>query len=140
MLGLLLLGAYLSGIGGYEVKAATDYGSQFVTHVELQNKNGVASNDFKENDRVKVLYDWDLIQAVHSGETMTMLLHAQLEYVSFTPFLLKDNNGNTVAAVVVDSINNKKILTFSTFVDTHTDINGSMFCYADFNKDNIVTD
>lgn len=140
LMGLLLFGVSLLGLGGHEAKAATDYGSQFFTQVELQNKNGVASTDFKENDRVKVVYNWDLTQAVHSGETMTMPLPAQLEYVSFAPFLLKDNNGNTVAAAVVDPINNKIILTFSTFVDTHTDIKGSMFFYADFNKDNIVTD
>ncbi|TDR54553.1 LPXTG-motif cell wall-anchored protein [Listeria rocourtiae] len=139
-MGLLLISIVLLGLGGYEAKAATDYGSQFFTHVELQNKNGVASTNFKENDRVKVVYNWDLTQAVHSGETMTIPLPAQLEYVSFAPFLLKDNDGNTVAAAVVDPINNKITLTFTTFVDTHTDINGSMFFYADFNKDNIVTD
>lgn len=127
LMGLLLLGVSLSGIGGQEAKAATDYGSQFFTQVELQNKNGVASTDFKENDRVKVVYNWDLTQAVHSGETMTMPLPEQLEYVSFAPFLLKDNDGNTVAAAVVDPINNQIILTFTSFVDTHTDIKGSMF-------------
>ncbi|MBA3924725.1 collagen binding domain-containing protein [Listeria rustica] len=140
LMGLLLLGVSLVGLGGHEAKAATDYGSQFFTHVELQNKNNVASTDFKENDRVKVVYNWELTQAVHSGETMTIPLPAELEYVSFAPFLLKDNSGNTVAAAVVDPINNKITLTFTTFVDTHTDINGSMFFYADFNKDSIVTD
>lgn len=138
LMGLLFLGVSL--LGGHEAKAATDYGSQFFTHVELQNKNGVASTDFKENDRVKVVYNWDLTQAVHSGETMTIPLPAQLKYVSFAPFLLKDTNGNTVATAVVDPINNKIILTFTTFVDTHSDIKGSMFFYAYFNKNNIVTD
>ncbi|WP_185425785.1 collagen binding domain-containing protein [Paenilisteria weihenstephanensis] len=140
LIGLIVFGATLLGTGDHEAKAATDYGSQFFTNVELQNKNGVATTDFKENDRVKVVYNWDLTQTVHSGETMTISLPEQLKYVSFAPFLLKDNNGNAVAAAVVDPINNKIVLTFTIFVDTHTDIKGSMFFYADFNKNNIVTD
>ncbi|WP_430535133.1 collagen binding domain-containing protein [Listeria rocourtiae] len=140
LMGVLLFSISVLVTGGQEAKAATDYGSQFFTHVEMQNKNGVASTDFKENDRVKVVYNWELTQAVHSGETMTIPLPEQLKYVSFAPFLLKDDSGNTVATAIVDPINNKIILTFTTFVDTHIDIKGSMFFYADFNKNNIVTD
>ncbi|MBC6314247.1 collagen binding domain-containing protein [Listeria grandensis] len=140
LIGLGLISIVVLGLGGQSAKAATDYGSQFFTHVELQDKNGVPDTDFKENERVKVVYNWNVTQVVHSGETMTLPLPVQLKYVSFAPFLLKDSGGNTVATALVDPISGKIILTFTTFVDTHSDIQGSMFFYADFNKANIVVD
>ncbi|WP_163655248.1 Ig-like domain-containing protein [Listeria sp. PSOL-1] len=121
-------------------KAATDYGSEFFNMVSLQNNAGKETNTFKKTDRVKVSYNWAINQQVHSGETMTLQLPEQLKLANSTPFSLQDENGNVVATVTPDQATGKVTITFTDFVETHTNIHGTLFFWTTFDQTKIKLD
>lgn len=77
----------ITGFLSPKAEAATDYGSNFFTNVELQNQNGEQATNFKENSKVRVAYDFVITQPVASGETMTLTIPEQLKLI-MADFLL----------------------------------------------------
>ncbi|MDT0016166.1 collagen binding domain-containing protein [Listeria swaminathanii] len=129
-----------SGFLSPKAEAATDYGSSFFTKVSLQNQNGEAATNFKENSRVRVAYDFAITQPVTSGETMTLTIPNQLKLINFGAFPVSDTAGNTIANATIDPTTGTITLTFTDYVNTHTDLKGSLFYNATFNSKNIQTD
>ncbi|MBC1986268.1 LysM peptidoglycan-binding domain-containing protein [Listeria sp. FSL L7-0478] len=129
-----------SGFLSPKAEAATDYGSSFFTNVALQNQNGVPATNFKENSRVRVAYDFVITQPVTSGETMTLTIPNQLKLINFGGFPVDDAAGNTIANATIDPATGTITLTFTDYVNTHTDLSGSLFYNATFNSKNIQTD
>ncbi|MBC2182544.1 LysM peptidoglycan-binding domain-containing protein [Listeria sp. FSL L7-0233] len=129
-----------SGFLSPKAEAATDYGSSFFTNVALQNQNGVPTTNFKENSRVRVAYDFVITQPVTSGETMTLTIPNQLKLINFGGFPVDDAAGNTIANATIDPTTGTITLTFTDYVNTHTDLSGSLFYNATFNNKNIQTD
>ncbi|MBC1543375.1 collagen binding domain-containing protein [Listeria cossartiae] len=129
-----------SGFLSPKAEAATDYGSSFFTNVALQNQNGVPATNFKENSRVRVAYDFVITQPVTSGETMTLTIPNQLKLINFGGFPVDDAAGNTIANATIDPTTGTITLTFTDYVNTHTDLSGSLFYNATFNSKNIQTD
>lgn len=123
-----------------KAEAATDYGSSFFTKVALQNQNGEDTTNFKENSKVRVVYDFVITEPVASGETMTLTIPEQLKLINFGGFPVNDANGNTIANATVDSTTGTITLTFTDYVNTHTDLSGSLFYNATFNNQKIQTD
>ncbi|AIS62136.1 collagen binding domain-containing protein [Listeria ivanovii] len=123
-----------------KAEAATDYGSSFFTKVALQNQNGEDTTNFKENSRVRVAYDFVITQPVVSGETMTLTIPAQLKLINFGGFPVNDAEGNTIADAKVEPTTGTITLTFTDYVNTHTDLSGSLYYNATFNSKNIQTD
>ncbi|MDT0013675.1 collagen binding domain-containing protein [Listeria cossartiae] len=129
-----------SGFLSPKAEAATDYGSSFFTNVSLQNQNGVPATNFKENSRVRVAYDFVITQPVTSGETMTLTIPNQLKLINFGGFPVDDAAGNTIANATIDPTTGTITLTFTDYVNTHTDLSGSLYYNATFNSKNIQTD
>ncbi|MBC1570789.1 LysM peptidoglycan-binding domain-containing protein [Listeria sp. FSL L7-1426] len=129
-----------SGFLSPKAEAATDYGSSFFTNVALQNQNGVPATNFKENSRVRVAYDFVITQPVTSGETMTLTIPNQLKLINFGGFPVDDAAGNTIANATIDPATGTITLTFTDYVNTHTDLSGSLYYNATFNSKNIQTD
>ncbi|MDT0048897.1 collagen binding domain-containing protein [Listeria cossartiae subsp. cayugensis] len=129
-----------SGFLSPKAEAATDYGSSFFTNVSLQNQNGIPATNFKENSRVRVAYDFVITQPVTSGETMTLTIPNQLKLINFGEFPVDDAVGNTIANATIDPTTGTITLTFTDYVNTHTDLSGSLYYNATFNSKNIQTD
>lgn len=129
-----------SGFLSPKAEAVTDYGSSFFTNVSLQNQNGVPATNFKENSRVRVAYDFVITQPVTSGETMTLTIPNQLKLINFGGFPVDDAAGNTIANATIDPTTGTITLTFTDYVNTHTDLSGSLYYNATFNSKNIQTD
>ncbi|WP_323162458.1 Ig-like domain-containing protein, partial [Pseudomonas glycinae] len=53
---------------------------------------------------------------------------------------LMDSQGNTIANATIDQATGTITLTFTDYVNTHTDLSGSLFYNATFNSKNIQTD
>ncbi|EHW9789958.1 LysM peptidoglycan-binding domain-containing protein [Listeria innocua] len=129
-----------SGFLSPKAEAATDYGSSFFTNVALQNQNGDPATNFKENSKVRVAYDFVITQPVVSGETMTLTIPDQLKLINFGGFPVNDASGNTIANATIDPATGTITLTFTDYVNTHTNLSGSLFYNATFNSKNIQTD
>ncbi|WP_343363383.1 collagen binding domain-containing protein [Listeria seeligeri] len=123
-----------------KAEAATDYGSKFFTNVALQNQNGENTSNFKENSKVRVAYDFVITEPVVSGETMTLTIPEQLKLINFGGFPVNDAEGNTIAEATVNPTTGTITLTFTDYVNSHTDLSGSLFYNASFNSKNIQTD
>lgn len=130
----------ITGFLSPKAEAATDYGSSFFTNVSLQNQNGEQATNFKENSKVRVAYDFVITQPVASGETMTLTIPNQLKLINYGGFPLMDSQGNTIANATIDQVTGTITLTFTDYVNTHTDLSGSLFYNATFNSKNIQTD
>ncbi|MBC2150266.1 LysM peptidoglycan-binding domain-containing protein [Listeria innocua] len=129
-----------SGFLSPKAEAATDYGSSFFTNVALQNQNWDPVTNFKENSKVRVAYDFVITQPVVSGETMTLTIPDQLKLINFGGFPVNDASGNTIANATIDPATGTITLTFTDYVNTHTNLSGSLFYNATFNSKNIQTD
>ncbi|MBC2018232.1 collagen binding domain-containing protein [Listeria seeligeri] len=123
-----------------KAEAATDYGSKFFTNIALQNQNGEDTSNFKENSKVRVAYDFVITEPVVSGETMTLTIPEQLKLINFGGFPVNDAEGNTIAEATVNPTTGTITLTFTDYVNSHTDLSGSLFYNASFNSKNIQTD
>lgn len=123
-----------------KAEAATDYGSKFFTNIALQNQNGEDTSNFKENSKVRVAYDFVITEPVISGETMTLTIPEQLKLINFGGFPVNDAEGNTIAEATVNPTTGTITLTFTDYVNSHTDLSGSLFYNASFNSKNIQTD
>ncbi|MBC1776326.1 collagen binding domain-containing protein [Listeria seeligeri] len=123
-----------------KAEAATDYGSKFFTNVALQNQNGENTSNFKENSKVRVAYDFVITEPIVSGETMTLTIPEQLKLINFGGFPVNDAEGNTIAEATVNPTTGTITLTFTDYVNSHTDLSGSLFYNASFNSKNIQTD
>lgn len=123
-----------------KAEAATDYGSKFFTNIALQNQNGEDTSNFKENSKVRVAYDFVIKEPVVSGETMTLTIPEQLKLINFGGFPVNDAEGNTIAEATVNPTTGTITLTFTDYVNSHTDLSGSLFYNASFNSKNIQTD
>ncbi|PDQ94142.1 cell surface protein [Listeria monocytogenes] len=130
----------ITGFLSPKAEAATDYGSSFFTNVSLQNQNGEQATNFKENSKVRVAYGFVITQPVASGETMTLTIPDQLKLINYGGFPLMDSQGNTIANATIDQVTGTITLTFTDYVNTHTDLSGSLFYNATFNSKNIQTD
>lgn len=123
-----------------KAEAATDYGSKFFTNIALQNQNGEDTSNFKENSKVRAAYDFVITEPVISGETMTLTIPEQLKLINFGGFPVNDAEGNTIAEATVNPTTGTITLTFTDYVNSHTDLSGSLFYNASFNSKNIQTD
>ncbi|MBC1828023.1 LysM peptidoglycan-binding domain-containing protein [Listeria seeligeri] len=123
-----------------KAEAAIDYGSKFFTNVALQNQNGENTSNFKENSKVRVAYDFVITEPIVSGETMTLTIPEQLKLINFGGFPVNDAEGNTIAEATVNPTTGTITLTFTDYVNSHTDLSGSLFYNASFNSKNIQTD
>ncbi|WP_271001637.1 collagen binding domain-containing protein [Listeria seeligeri] len=123
-----------------KAEAATDYGSKFFTNVALQNQNGENTSNFKENSKVRVAYDFVITEPVVSGETMTLTIPEQLKLINFGGFPVNDAEGNTIAEATINPTTGTITLTFTDYVNSHTDLSGNLFYNASFNSKNIQTD
>lgn len=123
-----------------KAEAATDYGSKFFTNVALQNQNGENTSNFKENSKVRVAYDFVITEPVVSGETMTLTIPEQLKLINFGGFPVNDAEGNTLAEATINPTTGTITLTFTDYVNSHTDLSGNLFYNASFNSKNIQTD
>ncbi|ELK3068917.1 cell surface protein, partial [Listeria monocytogenes] len=84
--------------------------------------------------------DFVITQPVASGETMTLTIPNQLKLINYGGFPLMDSQGNTIANATIDQATGTITLTFTDYVNTHTDLSGSLFYNATFNSKNIQTD
>lgn len=58
---------------------------------------------------------------------MTLTIPNQLKLINYGGFPLMDSQGNTIANATIDQVTGTITLTFTDYVNTHTDLSGSLF-------------
>lgn len=118
--------------------AAVDHGSQYFTDVSFTDIAGNPLAKVSDSDKIKVHYTFAIPEAVHPNETMTIQLPEQLKLVNYTDFPLMDAAGNIIANASTDAATGLMTLTFTDSVEGKTDINGSLFFWAKFDKTKVT--
>ncbi|MBC2065062.1 collagen binding domain-containing protein [Listeria welshimeri] len=118
------------------VKAATDYGSDFLQSVELLDGDGNPKTEFGYYDSIQIHYTWAIPNStsVKEGDTMQFVLPQELKIVTDLNFDLKDHNGNTVGNVVATKSTGKVVITFTDFVEKNSDISGYLDFWSNWDK------
>lgn len=116
----------------------TDYGSQYFTNVSFTDIAGNPLAKVNDSDKVKVNYNFSIPGNVHENETMSIPLPEQLQMVNYTDFPIMDASGVIIANASTNKTTGLITITFTHAVENKTDINGSLFFWAKFDKEKIV--
>ncbi|MBC6296736.1 LPXTG cell wall anchor domain-containing protein [Listeria sp. FSL L7-1517] len=121
------------------VKAATNYSSDFLKTIELQDADGNPKTDFGYYDSIQIHYTWEIPNSsdLKAGDTMAFTLPEQLKIVTDLSFALKDDEGNTVGNVVATRATGEVVVTFTDYVEKKSNIKGNLNFWSNWNT-NII--
>lgn len=101
------------------LKAATDWGDQFVTHAEMQDENGNPKTNFGIYDNMQA--HWDLSipagTAIKAGDTMTINVPTVLTLSTNVTFDITDAGGNVIGHAVADHTTGKVTITLTNYAE-----------------------
>lgn len=115
-----------------------DYGSQYFTQVSFTDIAGNQLAKVDDSDKVKVNYSFSIPGNVHKNETMSIQLPTQLQMVNYTDFPIMDTSGVTIANASIDKGTGLISIIFTSAVENKTDIKGSLFFWAKFDKEKLL--
>ncbi|WP_422613664.1 SpaA isopeptide-forming pilin-related protein [Listeria seeligeri] len=118
------------------VKAATNYGSELLKTVELQDADGNPKTDFGYYESIQIHYTWEIPNSADAkaGDTMEFTLPEQLKIVTDLNFVLKDDEGNIVGNVVATKATGKVVVTFTDYVEKKSNIKGELNFWSNWDK------
>ncbi|MBF2347407.1 collagen binding domain-containing protein [Listeria seeligeri] len=118
------------------VKAATNYGSELLKTVQLQDADGNPKTDFGYYESIQIHYTWEIPNSadVKAGDTMEFTLPEQLKIVTDLDFVLKDDEGNIVGNVVATKATGKVVVTFTDYVEKKSNIKGELNFWSNWDK------
>lgn len=110
---------FFSMIGNAQsVKAAQDWGDQFISHVELQNEAGIPQTSFGAYDNMQV--HWSFIippgKSVKPGDTMTVKVPEMLSLKADVEFDVKDEAASVIGHVFADHNSGLLKITFADYI------------------------
>ena len=118
--------------GGRTANAETTKTVDTITKLEIKNdKGGEIDGKIGKWDKFRVAGEFALEgKGVTAGDTTVIKLEDPI-IISSTDFELKDTaSGQTVATAHVDKEAGTITLTYTSFVDTHSNVSGNFFFYA----------
>ncbi|MEX2804367.1 Ig-like domain-containing protein [Streptococcus sp. H31] len=135
MSALLLAGFWLKS---QQVSAAAQ--DNVITSLSITDERGVVlDHGLNRYERFRINANFSLPNGqVKAGDTTTMHLPTNLAFGDSKAFEIRDTDGNVVANAVIDPSSRQVVLTYTDYVETHSDITGSFFFYAYVNH-NVVT-
>ncbi|MDT2864353.1 SpaA isopeptide-forming pilin-related protein [Vagococcus carniphilus] len=131
----------LSFVSLFTMKAeAVEEKGDIIKQIYLTDSNGNRPTDdkFNEKDTVRVNVVWSVPDnSTVSGDYFSFTLPDILAVNKDLDFDLKDQNGESVAQVHLDSQTKRVVVTFNEYVETHSNVKGTMYFNAKFDTDKI---
>ncbi|WEV58174.1 Cna B-type domain-containing protein [Ligilactobacillus acidipiscis] len=98
-----------------------------VTDAKLTTSSGESVDKVNQYTDMRLNVDFSLPNnTVNEGDTTTIGIPDELKLVEDSDFALKDSNGNTVANAHVDQKSKKITVTYTDFVENHSNVSGSL--------------
>lgn len=114
---------------GQGQRAVKDWGDQFITKAELQDKAGQAKESFGMFDEMVANWSFKIPAGteIQPGDTMTVKVPEVLGFQNVIKFDISDGLGHTVGKAVADPATGEVVITFTDFVANAqtTNISGS---------------
>lgn len=77
---------------------------------------------------------------VKKGDTSTIKLPNEIKFFDDIDFEVKDSQGNIVANAVISATTKTVTLTYTDYVESHSDVNGQFFFYASIDTKEVTTE
>ncbi|MGT2837349.1 Ig-like domain-containing protein [Streptococcus macacae] len=130
-LSLFLIGtvAILGGLLAGKASAAEQ--GDVITKMYVTNREGnPLTDEIDQWEQFRLNADFKLPNnTVKAGDTTTVSLPKEITFATSASFDVQDSSGNVVAKAVVDKDTKKVTLTYTDFVENHSDISGTFFFY-----------
>lgn len=109
-----------------------------IQNVKITNEHGEDQTSFKSWDIIQVHMDWSIPNGgAKKGDTTLIDLPDQLDLVNSVTFDVLDENGAVVATAVADKESKTVLLTYTDFVETHSNVKGTLQFFSRFDKQRI---
>ncbi|WP_207695377.1 hypothetical protein DOK67_0001780 [Enterococcus sp. DIV0212c] len=98
-----------------------------IQNVKITNEKGEDQTSFKSWDIIQVHMDWSIPNgSAQKGDTTLIELPEELDLVNSLTFDVLDENGAVVATAVADKESKTVLLTYTDFVETHSNVKGTL--------------
>ena len=116
-----------------------DWGDQFITKAELQDKSGNPKTDFGIYDDMQAAWNFVIpANKAKSGDTMTVAIPSVLTLATMTNFDITDAGGTVIGRAAANPNTGKVLITLADAVkNNHNTITGSFKLWVHWNADKI---
>lgn len=98
-----------------------------IQNVKVTNEQGEDQASFQSWDIIQVHMDWSIPNgSAQEGDTTLIDLPAELDLVNSLSFDVLDENDSVVATAVADKGSKTVLLTYTDFVETHSNVKGTL--------------
>lgn len=98
-----------------------------IQNVKITNEKGEDQSSFKSWDIIQVHMDWSIPNgSAQKGDTTLIELPEELDLVNSLAFDVLDESGSVVATAVADKETKTVLLTYTDFVETHSNVKGTL--------------
>ncbi|PGO19340.1 hypothetical protein CN984_30485, partial [Bacillus cereus] len=126
----------------FPTKTSAETLDNVIKNIYVTKENGTKpiDNGYSMSQTVRVNVDWEIENgSAKSGDTFSFNLPKILIINKQLDFDIKDPNGDVIAKGHADRWGHKVTVTFTDYVEKHSNIKGTMFILSKFDRD-IITD
>lgn len=125
----------ISSVVFFEINAQGKELDDVIQNVKITNEKGEDQTSFKSWDIIQVHMDWSIPNgSAKAGDTTLIELPDALDLVNSLSFDMLDENGSVVATAVADKGSKTVLLTYTDFVETHSNVKGTLQFLTRFDK------
>ncbi|MEI5989468.1 hypothetical protein A5881_000956 [Enterococcus termitis] len=135
VLSIMFIGILISSTVLFEIRTEAKEINNTIQNVKITNEHGEEQDSFKSWDIIQVHMDWSIPNgSAQKGDTTLIELPAELDLVNSLSFDVLDESGAVVATAVADKGAKTVLLTYTDFVETHSNVKGTLQFFSRFDK------
>ncbi|EOL42825.1 SpaA isopeptide-forming pilin-related protein [Enterococcus caccae] len=135
ILSIVFMGALFSLTLLFKTKTEAKEINNVIQNVKITNENGEDQTSFKSWDIIQVNMDWSIPNgSAQKGDTTLIDLPAELDLVNSLTFDVLDESGAIVATAVADKGAKTVLLTYTDYVETHSNVKGKLQFFSRFDR------
>lgn len=135
VLSIMFIGILISSTVLFEIRTEAKEINNTIQNVKITNAHGEEQDLFKSWDIIQVHMDWSIPNgSAQKGDTTLIELPAELDLVNSLSFDVLDESGAVVATAVADKGAKTVLLTYTDFVETHSNVKGTLQFFSRFDK------
>ncbi|OJG91964.1 LPXTG-domain-containing protein cell wall anchor domain [Enterococcus silesiacus] len=135
VLSVMFVGILISSTMLFKTKTEAKEINNTIQNVKITNEHGEDQASFKSWDIIQVHMDWSIPNgSAQKGDTTLIELPDELDLVNSLSFDVLDESGAVVATAVADKGSKTVLLTYTDFVETHSNVKGTLQFLSRFDK------
>lgn len=133
VLSIMFIGILISSMVLVEMKSEAKELNDVIQNVKVTNEKGEDQPSFQSWDIIQVHMDWSIPNgSAQKGDTTLIELPDELDLVNSLTFDVLDESGAVVATAVADKESKTVLLTYTDYVETHSNVKGTLQFFTRF--------